>query len=59
MPHKAHNSEKDFDLLHATLPELLDRVEVEEDSALAGERFEIMENFGYETVFEDEATVLH
>ena len=55
MSHKKHIG---FDLLHATLLELLDRIEVGENSVLAGERFEIMENFGYETVFEKPDNVI-
>lgn len=40
----------EFDELHRRLLALLDIVETQHDSTLATRRFDIMEEFGYETV---------
>ena len=39
-----------FDQLHSRLLSLLDIIETQGDSSLARRRFNIMEEFGYETV---------
>ena len=40
-----------FDSLHQELLELLDAIGTQDDPRLAGARFDIMESYGYKTIF--------